>query len=213
MSKSDREASKKNLGKLLDKKMKKEETELEEADSKALAAPLRNYKASLQSVISPAQVVQYHTLNLVLQDTKSKHASGAEYGDSSKDTEDSDKEPAKFKRAYKRKSYGARQNYDRGTRVSGKDVNESFGFSAMLEAYQEKGLGYINEMNEDVELLDEKNKPTNPALWSKAKAAARAKFDVYPSAYANGWAAKWYKKRGGGWKSVKEEVEQLKKRN
>ena len=118
---------------------------------------------------------------------KAKLASGAEYGDSSKDTEDSDKEPAKFKRAYKRKSYGARQNYDRGTRVSGKDVNESFGFSAMLESYQEKGLGYIKEMNEDVELLDEKNKPTNPALWSKAKAAARAKFDVYPSAYANGW--------------------------
>ena len=29
---------------------------------------------------------------------------------------------------------------------------------------------------------------------------------MYPSAYANGWAAKWYKKRGGGWKSVSEEV-------
>ena len=78
--------------------------------------------------------------------------------------------------------------------------------SAMLESYQEKGLDYINEMNEDVE-RDEKNKPTNPALWSRAKAAARAKFDVYPSAYANGWAARWYKKRGGGWRSVKEEVE------
>ena len=71
----------------------------------------------------------------------------------------------------KEKSYGARQNYDRGTRVS-KDVNESFDFSAMLESYQEKGLDYIREMNEDVELLDEKNKPTNPALWSRAKAAA-----------------------------------------
>jgi hypothetical protein len=23
---------------------------------------------------------------------------------------------------------------------------------------------------------------------------------VYPSAYANGWAAKWYKSHGGGWK-------------
>ena len=38
-------------------------------------------------------------------------------------------------------------------------------------------------------------KPTNPALWSKVKAAAKAKFDVYPSAYANAWAAKEYKKR------------------
>ena len=29
---------------------------------------------------------------------------------------------------------------------------------------------------------------------------ARSKFDVYPSAYANAWAAKQYKKAGGGWK-------------
>ena len=49
-----------------------------------------------------------------------------------------------------------------------------------------------------------KNKPTKPSLWSRAKALAKKKFDVYPSAYANGWAAKWYKKRGGGWKSVSE---------
>lgn len=52
--------------------------------------------------------------------------------------------------------------------------------------------------------LDEGNKPTNPELWSKAKSLARSKFDVYPSAYANGWAAKWYKSKGGGWRSVSE---------
>ena len=44
------------------------------------------------------------------------------------------------------------------------------------------------------------NKPTNPSLWSRAKAAAKSKYKVYPSAYANGFAAKWYKKHGGGWK-------------
>lgn len=43
-------------------------------------------------------------------------------------------------------------------------------------------------------------KPTNPSLWSSVKAQARKKFDVYPSAYANAWASKEYKKRGGGWK-------------
>ena len=59
---------------------------------------------------------------------------------------------------------------------------------------------------EDVE-LDEENKPTNPELWSKAKSLAKSKFDVYPSAYANGWAAKKYKEMGGSWKSVKEETE------
>ena len=56
----------------------------------------------------------------------------------------------------------------------------------------------------DETLLTEKNKPTNPALWSKAKSLARSKFDVYPSAYANGWASKWYKSKGGGWKTVSE---------
>ena len=45
-----------------------------------------------------------------------------------------------------------------------------------------------------------KPKPTNPALWGRAKAAARSKFEVYPSAYANAWAAKRYKKHGGGWR-------------
>jgi len=54
--------------------------------------------------------------------------------------------------------------------------------------------------------LEEENKPTNPKLWAKWKAKAKAKFDVYPSAYANGWAAKGYKSEGGGWKSVSEET-------
>lgn len=41
--------------------------------------------------------------------------------------------------------------------------------------------------------------PKNPSLWSSVKAEAKSKFDVYPSAYANAWAAKEYKKRGGSW--------------
>ena len=48
-----------------------------------------------------------------------------------------------------------------------------------------------------------KNKPNNPELWAKAKAAAKSKFDVYPSAYANLWAAKWYKQHGGTWRKSK----------
>ena len=43
--------------------------------------------------------------------------------------------------------------------------------------------------------------PTKPALWSKAKAEAKRKFKVYPSAYANAFAAKRYKAMGGGWRS------------
>ena len=62
------------------------------------------------------------------------------------------------------------------------------------------------QYKEEVEQLEEKNAPTNPELWSRAKALARSKFDVYPSAYANGWASKWYKSKGGGWKTVSEAV-------
>ena len=51
------------------------------------------------------------------------------------------------------------------------------------------------------------NKPNNPALWSRAKSMAKQKFDVYPSAYANGWAAKWYKGKGGTWRKAKDGIE------
>lgn len=69
-----------------------------------------------------------------------------------------------------------------------------------------KGGKPVFVKTEEVEHLEEKNAPTNPELWSKAKSLAKSKFDVYPSAYANGWAAKWYKSKGGGWKSVSEET-------
>jgi hypothetical protein len=61
-----------------------------------------------------------------------------------------------------------------------------------------------NSFNE--EYLEEKNVPTSPEKWAQAKSQAKAKFDVYPSAYANAWASKKYKSMGGGWKSVSEEV-------
>jgi len=53
---------------------------------------------------------------------------------------------------------------------------------------------------ERLNMFLEKNIPTNPIKWSYYKSQAKQKFDVYPSAYANGWAAKKYKAAGGGWK-------------
>lgn len=41
--------------------------------------------------------------------------------------------------------------------------------------------------------------PTKPKLWLSVLSEAKAKFNVYPSAYANAWAAKTYKQRGGTW--------------
>ena len=42
-----------------------------------------------------------------------------------------------------------------------------------------------------------RNIPTNKKLYARVKAAARRKFAVYPSAYANAWLVREYKKRGG----------------
>lgn len=39
--------------------------------------------------------------------------------------------------------------------------------------------------------------PKNKALYSRVKSEAKRKFSVYPSAYANAWLVKTYKKRGG----------------
>jgi hypothetical protein len=40
-------------------------------------------------------------------------------------------------------------------------------------------------------------KPKNKALYARVKSEAKRKFKVYPSAYANAWLVKTYKKRGG----------------
>ena len=79
--------------------------------------------------------------------------------------------------------------------------------TAAHTAHLEKIRKMRKELRMDEETLHEKNVPTKPALWAKYKAQAKAKFDVYPSAYANGWASKMYKKAGGGWKSVSESLE------
>ena len=102
---------------------------------------------------------------------------------------DTEKEPLDAKKAKE-------PDWKKGLKKAGETAKSAIktttgGFASMYEPREE----YIME----------KNVPTNPSLWSKAKAQARAKFDVYPSAYANGWAAKWYKSKGGGWKTAAKE--------
>ena len=46
------------------------------------------------------------------------------------------------------------------------------------------------------------NVPTNPELYARVKAEAKRRFDVYPSAYANAWLVREYKRRGGGYRTV-----------
>jgi hypothetical protein len=43
--------------------------------------------------------------------------------------------------------------------------------------------------------------PIDDVLYARVKAEAKAKFDVYPSAYANAWLVREYKKRGGKYRT------------
>lgn len=76
------------------------------------------------------------------------------------------------------------------------NIDQVFDF-LMNETKKEEN---VNDLNEMEEIDESKNCPTDPAKWAASKAKAKRKFDVYPSAYSNGFAAKDYKSKGGGWK-------------
>lgn len=105
----------------------------------------------------------------------------------------SNEKRAKLSKKERASAVASKRRHDPNPERQGKPINVS-----------NFGKGKISE---DMENLDEKNVPTSPEKWAQAKAQAKAKFDVYPSAYANGWASKKYKEMGGGWKSVSEENE------
>lgn len=52
-------------------------------------------------------------------------------------------------------------------------------------------------------IIEGKNVPTDSSLWSQCKSWAKSKYDVWPSAYACGAAAKRYKSKGGKWRKKK----------
>ena len=85
------------------------------------------------------------------------------------------------------------------------DCNNPKGFSQKAHCQGKKKNETMN-IEERLNLFLEKNCPTDKEKWAASKAAAKSKFDVYPSAYANGWAAKNYKEKGGGWRSCSESV-------
>jgi hypothetical protein len=90
-------------------------------------------------------------------------------------------------------------------RTEENEVEEACWTGYTAKGMKKKGNRMVpNCVPEEVEQIEEKNVPTSPEKWARAKAAAKSKFAVYPSAYANGWASKKYKAMGGGWKSVSE---------
>lgn len=61
----------------------------------------------------------------------------------------------------------------------------------------------------DKEKMEKASVPTDPELYARVKAEAKAKFDVYPSAYANAWLVREYKKRGGGYRTMKKDINKV----
>lgn len=90
-----------------------------------------------------------------------------------------------------------------------KTVNDEVEFTESVDSVEE-GFDMIEKdiqaslgISESYTLILEKNVPTNPELWSACKAWAKSKYDVWPSAYACGAAAKRYKSKGGRWRKKK----------
>jgi hypothetical protein len=73
----------------------------------------------------------------------------------------------------------------------------------------EKDLVQVEELIEKKEgeedftgvIKPRKGEPADKELYAEVIQAAKAKFDVYPSAYANAWVVREYKKRGGKYKT------------
>jgi hypothetical protein len=69
-----------------------------------------------------------------------------------------------------------------------------------IESIEEIVIEYWREKFVD-DSVKRANEPLDTDLWNRAIAEAKRRFDVYPSAYANAWASRWYKQRGGKWKA------------
>jgi hypothetical protein len=105
----------------------------------------------------------------------------------------------KEKESATQRKRAAQNDADRGGKDSGGQGKKPINVST-------KTKNETMNIEERLNLFLEKNCPTDAGKWAASKAAAKSKFSVYPSAYANGWAAKNYKAKGGGWKTCSENV-------
>ena len=86
-----------------------------------------------------------------------------------------------------------------------RELGNSNGSNGLRFWVSDKNGNEIKEsLEERINLFVEENEPTNPDLWDRAIAAAKDKYEIYPSAYANAFASKWYGDKGGKWKTKKD---------
>jgi hypothetical protein len=97
------------------------------------------------------------------------------------------------------------ESIDEGLDIIEEDVYMILGVSES-EIYEIEYMKYLESYSEfsDLSPINEgENKPVDASLWAQCKAWAKSKYDVWPSAYACGAAAKRYKSKGGKWKKKK----------
>lgn len=83
--------------------------------------------------------------------------------------------------------------------VAKENIDQVFDFMVMPILAKVKS----DLLSEQYQINESKNKPNNPKLWASSLAWAKTKYDVCPSAYCNGAAAKRYKSKGGTWRKIK----------
>lgn len=101
-----------------------------------------------------------------------------------------------------------------------KNMKKSLEIQEVVEEIKDILEEAINPIDTVVEITDDlekakdkfkevikprKGDPSNKKLYAKIVSEAKAKFDVYPSAYANGWVVQEYKRRGGKYNVSKAE--------
>lgn len=98
----------------------------------------------------------------------------------------------------------------RAAKMSKEDIDSAVARKRRAESTEDrvdKKPIYVSTDKKEEDVIEIEGKsatPTDPELYARVKAEAKAKFDVYPSAYANAWLVREYKKRGGGYREGKE---------
>ena len=102
-------------------------------------------------------------------------------------------------------NWGSEGDFDACVALAGKHLDNPEGF-CQLRHIDATGsptgkapneITKADEVNYERLVGNQKGEPANADLYEKVKADAKAKFDVYPSAVANGWVVQEYKRRGG----------------
>lgn len=80
-------------------------------------------------------------------------------------------------------------------------ANPTNGYIAHMLWGGDAGKAWARKISRQLEASTVKSSvPTNPDLWRRAINAAKRRYTVYPSQYANAFASAWYKARGGKWR-------------